>query len=53
MTLLEKVTETLEAEASQEQMDIGRYAERRVAAMTNYELLELISQALEAKQGEV
>ena len=52
MTLLEHIVQRLETEASQEQMEIGRYAERRVYALTNFELLELISEALEAKQGE-
>ncbi|MNN64287.1 hypothetical protein D3C81_1797220 [compost metagenome] len=50
MTLLERVIQHLEAEASQEQMDIGRYAERRIEGMLNFELLELISQMLETQE---
>lgn len=50
MTLLERVVERLEAEASQEQMDIGRYAQRRIEGMLSFELLELISAALEEEK---
>ena len=50
MTLLERVVQHLEAEASEEQKAIGRYAERRIEGMLNFELLELISKMLEPQE---
>lgn len=50
MTLIERIVQHLEAEASEEQKAIGRYAERRIEGMLNFELLELISQMLETPE---
>ncbi|MNE44477.1 hypothetical protein D3C80_1387030 [compost metagenome] len=50
MTLIERVIQHLEAEASEEQKAIGRYAERYINALTNYELLKLLSDVSEAKE---
>jgi hypothetical protein len=50
VTLLERVVQHLESEASEEQKAIGRYAERRIEGMLNFELLELISQMLETQE---
>lgn len=50
MTLLERVVEYEESGASQEQMEIGGYAERRINGMTNFELLSLLSEVLEENE---
>ncbi|MNS70355.1 hypothetical protein D3C86_1858290 [compost metagenome] len=53
MTLLELVVNYENSGASQEQMQIGGYAERRINGMTNYEFLELLSEVLEAEEAEL
>ena len=40
----------VEEGASQEQIQIGNYAERYINALTNYELLKLLSDVSEAKE---
>ena len=50
MTALEEIVQHVEEGASQEQIQTGDYAERYINALTNYELLKLLSDISEAKE---
>ena len=50
MTPLEEIVRRVEEGASQEQIQTGNYAERYINALTNYELLKLLSDVSEAKE---
>jgi hypothetical protein len=50
MTALEEIVQYVEAGASEEQIQTGNYAERYINALTNYELLKLLSDVSEAKE---
>lgn len=50
MTALEQVVQHVEAGASQEQIETGDYAKRYINALTNFELIELLSEVSEANQ---
>lgn len=52
MTLLEVVTAWVELGASQEDCQSRDYAEQRINSMTNYQLLEEISDALANTRNE-
>lgn len=49
MTALEKIVQHVEEGASQEQIETGDYAKRYINALTNFELLELLSKVSETK----
>jgi len=49
LTPLEEITQYVEAGASQEQIETGDYAKRYINALTNFELLELLSKVSEEK----
>lgn len=53
MTLLERAVAHIEQDASDEQMEIGRYAERRIDGMTNFRFLQLLSEVLETAETPV
>ena len=46
MKILEAVVKFVEVSASQEQIETGDYPERQINSLTNFELLELLSEAL-------
>lgn len=49
MTPLEEIVQHVEEGASQEQIETGDYAKRYIDALTNFELLQLLSEVSEAK----
>ena len=50
MTPLEEIIAYVNVGATQEQIQTGDYAERYINALTNYELLKLLSDVSEAKE---
>lgn len=47
MNFLQVITEYVEQSASQEDMQGGSYAEKTINSLSNFELIELISAAVE------
>lgn len=50
MTALEEIIAYVNVGATQEQIQTGDYAERYINALTNFELLQLLSEVSEANQ---